>query len=333
MSYDKMVSCTRAASSKTTAHGERGAVVFSDLIVLYLFLGGAAAGSFAVLSAIDLYEALFKGGRERFPRARPARRTRRAYPALQRRVMTTGYAMAFVMLVVGMLCLLADLGRPEEFYLLFLRPTGSFVSIGTFALALLTACVALALAESALVLGPAWRRTSLIAKALGAVAAVAVMVYTGLLLDNVVAVDLWQSWLLPVLFLLSALSCGCAVVLLSAGFCEGCSGELAWVRRLPAVDAGVIVLEAIAALALAATVNAASADRPFDALLTGDQACAFWFGFVGCGILAPLAVEASALFARHGRRPFVFAVMAALVLVGGFSLRSVLVHAGVQTAV
>lgn len=333
MSHDKMVSCVRVVNSKTMAHGERGAVVFSDLIVLYLFLGGAAAGSFAVLSVIDLYEALFKGGRERFPRARPARRARRAYPALQRRVMTTGYAMAFVMLAVGMLCLLADLGRPEEFYLLFLRPTGSFVSIGTFALALLATCLAIALAESVLTLGPAWRNVSMIAKAVGVVVAVVVMVYTGLLLENVVAVDLWQSWLLPVLFLLSALSCGCAVVLLSASFCDGCSGGLTWVRSLPVVDAGVIVLEAIAALAFVATVNAASAARPFDALLTGDQAYAFWFGFVGCGILAPLAVETSALFVRRSHRPSVVVAMAVVVLIGGFSLRSVLVHAGVQTAV
>lgn len=332
MSHDKMVSCVRAINSKTMAHGERGAVVFSNLIVLYLFLGGAAAGSFAVLSSIDLYEAFCKGGRVHVPRARFARRTRRVHPASHKRVMTTGYAIAFVMLAVGMLCLLADLGRPEEFYLLFLRPTGSFVSIGTFALTLLAACLAIALAESGLALGPAWRRASLIAKALGAVVAVVVMVYTGLLLGSVVAVDLWQSWLLPVLFLLSALSCGCAVVMLSACFCEGCSAALTWVRILPAVDAGIIVLEALAVVAFAATVNAASAARPFDALLTGDQACAFWLGFVGCGLLAPLAVESSALFARKSRRPSVVAVMAALVLVGGFSLRSVLVNAGVQTA-
>ena len=32
-------------------------MVFGELIVWYLFLGGTAAGSFAVLSAIDLYTA------------------------------------------------------------------------------------------------------------------------------------------------------------------------------------------------------------------------------------------------------------------------------------
>ena len=100
----------------------------------------------------------------------------------QRRIARTGYAAAFVLLVAGMLCLLADLGRPEAFYLLFLYPTGSFVSVGTFALTLFGACLVVALAESVLTLGPAWERAALVAKALGAVLAVVVMVYTGCLL-------------------------------------------------------------------------------------------------------------------------------------------------------
>ena len=83
------------------------------------------------------------------------------------------YPASFAMLVVGMLCLLADLGRPEAFYLLFLHPTGSFVSIGTFALTLFAACLTLALAESVLVLGPAWERAALAAKVPEAVSRIA----------------------------------------------------------------------------------------------------------------------------------------------------------------
>ena len=232
-----------------------------------------------------------------------------------------------------MLCLLADLGRPEAFYLLFLYPTGSFVSVGTFALTLFGACLVVALAESVLTLGPAWERAALVAKALGAVLAVVVMVYTGLLLKSVVAVDLWQSAWLPVLFLFSALSCGCGVVLLSTCFCVASPSVLAWIRGLAIADAVFIVLEALSAAACAVTVNAASAGRPFDALLAGEQSCVFWLGFVGCGILAPLAIEASALAARRSHRSSVVAVLAVLVLVGGLSLRFVLVNAGVQTAV
>ncbi|WP_162610866.1 NrfD/PsrC family molybdoenzyme membrane anchor subunit [Gordonibacter sp. An230] len=308
-------------------------MVFGELIVWYLFLGGTAAGSFAVFSAIDLHTAFSHANDPRLARMPRGCRGRRACSMAQRRVVATGYAIAFTMLVVGMLCLLADLGRPEAFYLLFLYPTSSFVSIGTFVLTLFAACLALSLAESALVLGPAWERAALAAKAVGEILAIAVMVYTGLLLENVIAVDLWRSAWLPVLFLLSALSCGCAVALIGVCLCESRAGSLPWIRGLSLADAAIIVLEAIAALMCAITVNAASDDRPFDALLSGDQAWVFWLGFVGCGILAPLAIETSALLARRNHASGIVAVMAALILVGGFSLRFVLVNAGVQTAV
>lgn len=308
-------------------------MAFGELIVWYLFLGGTAAGSFAVLSAVDLYTAFSPTVNPRISRTPCGYAGNRSHSTTQRRIARTGYAIAFALLVVGMLCLLADLGRPEAFYLLFLYPTSSFVSIGTFALTLFAVCLAVALAESVLTLGPVWEKVSLAAKALGAVLAVVVMVYTGLLLQNVVAVSLWRSAWLPVLFLLSALSCGCGVVLLSTCLCENYTGALAWIRGLSLVDACVIVLEAVAAAACAVTVNAASAARPFDALLVGDQSAVFWLGFAGCGILAPLVLETSALVARRSRRSGVVAAMAVLILIGGLSLRFVLVNAGVQTAV
>ena len=307
-------------------------MVFGELIVWYLFLGGTAAGSFAVLAVIDLYTVFSHAGDSRVAQTPHGHGGRRARSTTQRRIARTGYAIAFVLLVVGMLCLLADLGRPEAFYLLFLYPTSSFVSLGTFALTLFGVCLAVALAESVLTLGPAWERAALVAKAIGALLAVVVMVYTGLLLENVVAVSLWRSNWLPVLFLLSALSCGCGVVLLSTCLCESSPDALAWVRGLSLADAVVIALEVVAVVACAVTVNTASIDRPFDVLLVGDQSSVFWFGFVGCGILAPLIIEVSALLARRSHRSSVVAALAVLILAGGLSLRFVLVSAGVQTA-
>lgn len=308
-------------------------MTFGEFVMVYLFLGGTAACSFAVLSATELYRAFFPMNGQRLSRALSGCDGCRARSATQRRITQAGYSVTFAMLVVGMLCLLADLGRPEAFYLLFLYPTASFVSIGTFAITLFATCVTLALAESVLALGPVWQKVALVAKALGAVLSVIVMVYTGMLLEHVVAVSLWRSAWLPILFLLSALSCGCAVVLLCTCWCEGGAGVRAWVHGLALFDAGVILLEAIAAVACAITVNAASVDRPFDVLLAGEQAGAFWLGFMGCGILAPLAIETSVLLARRDHRSSVVAGLAMLVLVGGFSLRFVLVRAGIQTAV
>lgn len=312
---------------------EGNAVVFGGLIAWYLFLGSTAAGTFAILAAIDLYTAFLYAKHQRLTHIPRTRCDRRTHVATQRTITQSGYATAFILLAVGMLCLLADLGRPEAFYLLFLYPTSSFVSIGTFALALFGACLTVALAESVLALGAAWKKVALVAKVLGTVAALVVMVYTGLLLKSVVAVDLWQSAWLPVLFLFSALSCGCGVVLLTTGFCAASPHVLTWMRGLAIADAAFIVCEVLATIACAFTVNAASSTRPFDALLVGEQAWVFWLGFVGCAILMPLVLEAYTLFTRHNHGSGIITTVAVLILAGGLSLRFALVNAGIQMAV
>ena len=65
-------------------------MTFGELIVWYLFLGGAAAGSFAVLSAVDLYTAFSRSRRERLARAASGCAGRRFRPETQRRVVATG---------------------------------------------------------------------------------------------------------------------------------------------------------------------------------------------------------------------------------------------------
>ena len=257
----------------------------------------------------------------------------RSRSVTQRRIARLAYSIAFAMIVLGLTCLLADLGRPGAFYMIFLHPTASFMSIGAFALSFLTVCMAIVLAEAVLVLSPAWEKVALVAKAVGVVLSLVVMLYTGMLLETVIAVPLWRSAWLPALFLFSSLSCGCAIVLISTCFCESYEGIRAWVRKLIAADVVAVALEAVSAAALAVSVNAASAGRPFDALLTGDQAGLFWLGFVGCGILAPLIVELPVLVARRRRAGGVVAALSLLVLVGGFCLRLALVNAGVQVAV
>ncbi|MDO4289885.1 MAG: polysulfide reductase NrfD [Eggerthellaceae bacterium] len=308
-------------------------MAFSELIALYLFLGGASAGSFAVISSIDLATAFVHARDRRYARTPTHYFGSRSRSVTQRRVARLVYSVAFAMIVLGLTCLLADLGRPDAFYMIFLYPTASFMSLGAFALAFLAICMAIALAEAVLVLSPAWEKAALVAKAAGVVLSLVVMLYTGMLLETVVAVPLWRSTWLPVLFLFSSLSCGCAVVLISTCFCESYEGIRAWTRKLIAADVAAVALEVVSAAALTISVNAASASRPFDALLVGDQAGLFWLGFVGCGILAPLMVELPALIARRRHASGVVAAMSLLVLVGGFCLRLALVNAGVQVAV
>ena len=118
-------------------------MAFSELIALYLFLGGTAAGAFAVMSVLDLHAS---AALSRHAHPFSAHRGSAPSQTFAHHVSKLVYAASFFMLLVGLLCLLADLGKPQAFYFLFLYPTASFMSIGSFALALLLICMAMAFA-------------------------------------------------------------------------------------------------------------------------------------------------------------------------------------------
>ena len=244
------------------------------------------------------------------------------------RIGAVGYGSSFVLLAVGLLCLLADLGRPAAFYLLFTSPTLSLISVGTFALTVFFLCAGIALADAVLTLGPRWGRLALAAKIVGVPVAVVVMIYTGLLLQSVVAERMWQSSSLPVLFLASALSCGCGIALIAAAACEDQRALRRWSRAVVRVDLALIGAEVVAAVAFVASITAAGDPSVLQGILEGSHAVLFWVGFVGCGIAAPLVAELAALVVRIEPSAGAVAAIAVLVLVGGLCLRLVLVAAG-----
>ena len=299
--------------------------MFSVLAVGYLFLGGAGAGAIAVASILDLawVRAPFgHASRIGIGEAMPLERT-----------VAVGMLAGFAALALGMLFLLFDLGRIDRVASLLLRPSLSFLTVGTYALAGLAACAALLVAVRFAYLPSVPRGAVRAVEAAAAVVAVVVMLYTGLLLQNTGAVALWSSPLVPVLFLLSSLSCGIATLLLAAYFAPADAG-IAWLfRTLARADAVIVVLEAVAAALFVAFAladdhpgAAASAQR----LAEGDLALWWWVGFALCGLVVPLAVEgvlsARGSFSEACRTGL--AVAAVLVLVGGFSMRTALAEAG-----
>ena len=91
--------------------------MLGTFVVLYLFLGGAGAGALFVAAVWSL---LFH---------RTVTRTfeqSRAFRALAGRL----YLVGFGLLALSAFCLLIDLGSPHRFFLLFLRPTASLLSVG-----------------------------------------------------------------------------------------------------------------------------------------------------------------------------------------------------------
>lgn len=328
--------------------------MFGELVAAYLFLAGAGAGGIAAVSLTDLLVV-----RAPFGSAAPVS-VADASPA--ERLVAYASAASVGALVVGVACLIADVGRADRVLALFFTPAFTFMNVGTWALAALVA-VGAVLALVRFLHLPWVGRGAVAALEVVAVAlAFVVAVYAGLLLQGLAGVRLWASAWVPVLFVLSAVSCGCALVAGCALFVEADRRTVALGRSILRIDAAVVVAEALAgALFLA---GAAGSDHPgvvasVESLLHGAAALPWWCGFVLCGLAAPLAIE-GAFWLRERRcgggsnglgnepvsrgagapgafptpafavPPVALAALAALVLAGGAGLRWAVVEAGEQ---
>jgi len=162
------------------------------------------------------------------------------------------------------------------------------------------------------------RNARTIAK-LNAALGIALGIYTGILLSNLAARPLWNSGLLGPIFLVSGLSTGAALgALLSRDHRER--------ERLVRLDVILIAIEAtLLGLWIMSLLSGGEASRAATGMiLGGPYGAAFWTLVVAVGLAAPLLLEVMALKGRWRET----LVAPALVLVGGLSLRFVLVYAG-----
>ena len=287
--------------------------MLGTFVVLYLFLGGAGAGALFVAAVWSL---LFH---------RTVTRTfeqSRAFRALAGRL----YLVGFGLLALSVFCLLIDLGSPHRFFLLFLRPTASLLSVGSFVL--LATLLASGLLAAFHALGwpaPFWVRKGL--EVLCAVLAAVLMVYTGLYLAWMEAVPLWNNAALPALFALSSFSSGAAIVLLLVTYTGDWALLSGWVDGLHRVHLAALGLEFLALVAFVALAVVNPFAGPSLVRLVSPAGQGPWFiaGFVLGGIVVPFGAEAARPFT--GRTAPV-AAAEVLCLFGGLILRFCLVLAG-----
>lgn len=317
--------------------------MLGPLIVCYLFLGGLGAGACCVLAVLGLLAPRECVTVPREPgRASRRKRVVLCDPHLYRRFFAPGYTAALVALVLGVVCLLADVGRADRLLLLLVSPSFSFLAVGAWALVV---CAVLALVF-VLAWGGYARGVSFalvqVLQVMLALVALAVMTYAGLLLQSLRAVPLWATPWLPVLFVLSALSCGAALVLATSQFTGAAQTFRSVLRRLALADALVIVLEAVTTAAFVATALSGGSGGEFadtataHALTASAQtlACSegswvFWGGFVLVGLVIPLVLDCAFARIRSPCPPLALTTVAC-VLVGGFVLRYCVVEAGLH---
>lgn len=253
----------------------------------YLFLAGTGAGAFLIAVGGNLAQA-------------------GAYQALAQAVAFLGV----VLVGLGALLLIADLGYKLRFWRVMSNPT-SLISIGSWLIA--------GFLLSGLAYG-LWPGSKMLAW-LGVVTAIGTAGYTGVLLGVVKARPFWNTPLLPVLFLVSSLSTGIALVLITARW-----AVLPAATWLAPSDLGLLVLEAVLVgfYLLIMAQSTVTAVRSAREVLWGRWRIWFWVGTVLIGLLLPLAIL---IWGGAGRWPV---LAACLVLAGGACLRYWVLRAGAR---
>lgn len=304
------------------------------LVIAYLFLAGVGAGALTVSSSVLLRGGAGGFGGYHFTLAR------------------YGAMIAPIPVMVGSVLLIPELGSFQVGYWfkwlnLYKTINLSPMSIGTW---LLTLCIIVSLVYAFTFLRPNARpgdRYDILRKAaawIGVPIGILVAVYTGVLLGAMPARPFWNSPVLPLLFLLSALSTGVACIILARSLVHRRSPDVDAERQfhesgylLAASDVLLIGFELLAVFLffMFAYLTVGRVAESISVILPGGSlASMFWFGFVLVGLVVPALVELfyvipKLLYHRAYVAPRgVEIAVPVIILVGGFLLRYVVVVAG-----
>lgn len=290
--------------------------MYGTLIILYLFLGGAAGGTFFVMALWSLVS-----------RQRGAQRSARFHRAFKT-LLARAYLVALLMLVVSMICLVWDLLHPERALLIFLRPRPTLLTFGAFALLIQAILGAGLVAANHLGLRLFGCRSEEILEILTVPVSFFVMLYTGLFLATNAAVAFWNTPWIAGLFWLSSLSAGISTVLLVDYFTQDQTLLLRAAKPLQRVHLICLALEAATLVGfLYAACNNPFAARSLSLLAQPDMLATSLIGVCAMGILIPALFESYTL-TRKECRTIPFSDL--LCLVGSFFLRYCIIMCGTR---
>jgi len=280
-------------------------------VPVYLFCGGIAAGLLVISSAMLI--------------------VKKDHEDL--RTLQLATLLSPIILSIGMFFLFLDLEYKSHvwrFYTAFVPTSpmswGSWLLLGFYPFALLQAMILykdklprIALLQALVIQAERWKKHIAVLNVhIGA----GIGVYTGILLATFYARPLWSHSVLGLVFLLSGMSSAAALMLWIAPS----TGK----RQYSMIDMYLLSLEAFAitVLIIGGITGSANTRTAMLDFLAGPYAPWFWAVTLFGGILMPLALETLETLGKVRFSP----LTPLLVLVGGLSLRFVIVYAGQEAA-
>jgi polysulfide reductase chain C len=278
------------------------------LVAAYLFLAGMGAGAYIAGVVADWLGGEWVG------------------------IAKIGVVLGFPCVLIGCAFLIADLGKPQNFWRSWMKPGTSWIARGTIVISIFMIVGAihfgfwiwpfnsLAGAEGA-------RQTIGL---LGALFALGTAIYTGILLGASRPIAFWSTAMLPLLFLVSALSTGIMAVIIGATIGGGVADGP--IMALGKADILLIIGEIFVVIFfLQATHRLPESRASAKLVLVASVAPLFWIGVAGLGLIVPLVLEIAGAFALEGGGAETAAIVAsASGVIGGLFLRQVVLAGGIH---
>jgi formate-dependent nitrite reductase membrane component NrfD len=292
------------------------------LIDLYFFLAGLAGGAFVIATIAHLL------GGER-----------------NRSVVRVGYYLALLAVIPCPIFLIVDLGMPSRFLhmLMSVKPDqaigaaainiGSFhvkpfspMNMGSWALLGFSALAFLAALSVFLEDAKRGRDLSAFRTTVGVIGGFFgffLAAYPGVLLGATARPLFQNGSFLGALFLAVGASTGAAAIALILSFLgQGAGGTLGRLRQI-IIPALLLQAATLALFLLRVGMSGGEgAAQSLSLLLSGPYSLIFWVGAVAVGLIVPFALQVAS------RQPGLVAISAALILVGGFLVKYVIIAAG-----
>jgi formate-dependent nitrite reductase membrane component NrfD len=214
------------------------------------------------------------------------------------------------------------LGQPLQSWRMFMRPKTSWISRGFIFIMLFIGFTTVTLILRQWVPDATGAITTF--KILAGIFAFAQSIYTGFAVSYVSAIKLWNSAILPILFVVCGFSGGIAILMgISLGGSESQLNTIENITRITLISFAVILIVYL----WNATYSSNAAKDSVARMLGGNIAAVFWIGVIILGVVIPITVSLITYWTGEASSALLLTAVVSEIL-GGLSLRYVILKGG-----
>jgi formate-dependent nitrite reductase membrane component NrfD len=238
---------------------------------------------------------------------------------------TVGMFVAWLLAMATGLTDMAHLSKPARFWRMLIQVKSSWITRGFLFITLFIGAAAIQLAIRQWAPGATAAET--VFKVIAGIMAFGVAIYSGFVVGFVSGIKLWNSAIVPILFVVAGVTGGLGILLLATQ--GGTTAEIVNVARASFyVLVGYAVFTAI--YLWVSTYENTNARDSVMRILTGEVSRVFWLVVVAIGMVLPLGLIAPYAF-NAIVSPAAYIIAGACIIVGGVGLRYVILKAGVYS--